>query len=201
MGKNKPWVIKSFKHDGQPHRMWMENWLVPNKIIAAEQTGEAWVLVNNHTRVKEKNGNIWRSHAPAVVFLIAGKWYNIVGFPSDGGVRYYCNMASPPYQYGNIITYIDYDLDVLLSVNGRLQVVDRDEFEQHTLKYKYPAEVIEYVEQARAEILEMAAQRQWPFHDAVVYDCYRWYKQHHKGGRPLEHKNQSTAKGRGAWSR
>ena len=48
---------------------------------------------------------------------IPQEWYNIVALLEDGGIRYYCNVASPPYSSKQIITYIDYDLERIQKEN------------------------------------------------------------------------------------
>ena len=44
---------------------------------------------------------------------------------------------------GSTLRWIDLDLDVEVHEDGHPELVDEDEFEEHQLRYRYPAEVIE----------------------------------------------------------
>ena len=69
------------------------------------------------------------SRVPGVAFFIPETWYNIVALIDPDGIRYYCNIASPPYDGQGVITYIDYDLDVIVHSGGDVRIVDRDEYD------------------------------------------------------------------------
>lgn len=134
MNDNPIYVIKSFKHNGHLHRMWLENWPVPQDSLFPEHKAEPIrVLINSQTRIQEADGREWVSKIPSVAFFPAGRWFNVIALLEEQGIRFYCNIASPPFvnEADRTITYIDYDLDVIRSANGEVHVVDRDEFELH----------------------------------------------------------------------
>ncbi|MEV5029379.1 DUF402 domain-containing protein [Paenibacillus sp. LPE1-1-1.1] len=171
-------VIKSFKHNGHIHRTWHQNWLVPDELLAVEHKAEAIkVLINSQTPIQESDGKIWVSRVPAVSFFIPGQWFNVVALLEEGGVRYYCNIASPPYLQGEVLTYIDYDLDVIRTVDGERFVVDQDEYEMHKAAYHYPKMVDDKVQEGLAALLHRIDQSQSPFHDQLVAMYYEaWLK-------------------------
>ena len=76
---------------------------------------------------------------PGVSFFIPGKWYNVVALLDGDGIRFYCNVASPPYlnKKNHAVTYIDYDLDVIRTAEGEILVVDQDEYDTHKKRYHY----------------------------------------------------------------
>ena len=53
------------------------------------------------------------------------------------GIYYYCNLASPSLYDGEAIKNIDYDLDVKLFPDGRIEILDEDEYEQHGREMGY----------------------------------------------------------------
>ncbi|ANE45429.1 hypothetical protein SY83_02800 [Paenibacillus swuensis] len=177
MGTYSSSVIKSFKHDGHLHRMWLENWLVPEVMLHKDHASESMlVLINSQTKIQEADGKQWVSRIPAVSFFIPGQWFNVVALIEDQGVRYYCNVASPPYKNGNVITYIDYDLDVIRHSNGDIQVVDQDEYDTHRLKLHY-SEVVEHkVQEGLKQLLERVNNRIPPFQDDIVQHYYNTWK-------------------------
>ncbi|MFC5404535.1 DUF402 domain-containing protein [Cohnella soli] len=170
-------VIKSFKHNGSVHRVWLENWLVPaGKLHPRHAHEDVWVLLNDHTAIVEADGKEWVSRVPAVSFFMPDRWYNVVALIEDKGIRYYCNLASPPYRYGNVITYIDYDLDVSFMPDGTVVELDRDEFFKHKEMFRYGEDVEARVEAALLELRGAIADRAVPFGDEVVYGYYEEWK-------------------------
>lgn len=170
-------LIKSFKHDGHLHRVWLENWRVPReKLKPGHRKKDIQVFVNCQTRIRESDGREWVSRIPGVSFFLPGKWYNVVALLEDEGVRYYCNVASPFYQSGNVLTYIDYDLDVILNHKGEVHVLDEDEYNKHKKMYHYSLEVEEKVKAGLEELLELVQQRQEPIDDGAVQAYYRLWR-------------------------
>jgi hypothetical protein len=151
--------------------------MVPQEQMAAEHVAaELMVCVNHNTIIQEGNGKTWQSRIPGVTFFLPNEWYNVVALIEQTGVRYYCNMSSKALLNGNVITYIDYDLDVVLYPNGKVIVVDRDEFVENSKKYRYPPAVIENVESALRRLLKRIEVRDTPFTDKYVMEYYQLWK-------------------------
>ncbi|BBH22696.1 UPF0374 protein [Paenibacillus baekrokdamisoli] len=173
-----PSIIKSFKHDGHLHRMWLENWLVPDKLLHPDHAAESMhVFINRQTPIQEADGKQWISRVPAVSFFIPGQWFNVVGLLEEAGVRYYCNIASPPFFQNEVLTYIDYDLDIIISHRGVSQVVDQEEYELHKTLYHYSAEVNQKVIEGLHALEARIDQGQAPFnHEAIIAYYEMWNK-------------------------
>ncbi|MDF2671012.1 MAG: hypothetical protein K0R67_3318 [Paenibacillus sp.] len=172
-----PYIIKSFKHDGHLHRMWLHNWLVPKERMFQEHAEESmYILVNSQTRIREGDGKEWVSRIPSVAFFIPGQWYNIVSLIEEQGIRYYCNIASPPYVSGKVLTYIDYDLDVIRTIDGGVLVVDQEEYEQHKADYHYPDIVDRKVKSGMDGLLQRIKGSHSPFEDERVMAYYQMWK-------------------------
>lgn len=176
MNKYEECVIKSFKHDGHLHRVWQQNWLVPHaELFENHQDENMIVVINRQTPIMESDGKKWVSRVPAVSFFIPGCWYNVVALIEDKGVRYYCNIASPVYFFDGIITYIDYDLDVILTHDGHCYVVDEDEYEMHKLLYHYSPEVEAKAQKGLQHLMDRIEMKNAPFQDQQVKYYYeRW---------------------------
>ncbi|XEC93914.1 DUF402 domain-containing protein [Paenibacillus tarimensis] len=172
-----PCIIKSFKHNGHLHRMWLKNWRIPQERLAPVHADESMiVLINEQTTIQEADGKLWTSKVPAVSFFIPKNWFNIVALLEDSGIRYYCNVASPPYLHENVLTYIDYDLDVILTPDKGMFVVDRDEYEQHKSVYRYPLLVEDKVKEGLRQLTERIRSNRQPFDDKLVYAYYDHWK-------------------------
>lgn len=178
MDKYPTCIIKSFKHDGHLHRMWLENWLIPAEMLHETHAAEGMsALINCQTRIQEADGKQWISKIPAVSFFIPGQWFNVVALLEDAGTRYYCNIASPPYVNGNVITYIDYDLDVIRLPGGEVHIVDREEYELHRQMYHYPPVVDEKAAGGLDAVLARIRQGEPPFQDEIIRSYYEHWKQ------------------------
>ncbi|WP_138755823.1 DUF402 domain-containing protein [Paenibacillus sinopodophylli] len=177
-------VIKSFKHNGHIHRTWQQNWLVPDELLEeGHKAEEMKVFINRQTPIQESDGKIWISRVPAVSFFIPKQWFNIVALMEEGGVRYYCNIASPPYLQGDVLTYIDYDLDVIRTVSGERTIVDQDEYELHKATYHYPKMVDDKVQEGLQALLQRMDRNQSPFEDQLVTRYYEaWAKRSEEVG-------------------
>ncbi|WP_020619682.1 DUF402 domain-containing protein [Paenibacillus daejeonensis] len=173
-------TIKSFKHDGRLHRMWMDNLLVPeSRLVPEHAEASIIVLINEHTPIQEASGKVWTSRVPAVSFFMPGLWFNVVALLEEPGIRYYCNVASPPYLHKDVLTYIDYDLDVIKLADGSVFEVDRDEYEQHKITYRYSRLVTRKVEDGLRMLRDRIACAGAPFNDTIVYAYYNAWKQQH----------------------
>lgn len=164
-----PCKIKSFKHDGSLHRVWQDNWRVPPALLDSEHAAESMeVLLNDHTPVREADGSEWISKVPAAAFFLPGEWFNVVALLENGGIRYYCNIASPFMLYDDVLTYIDYDLDVVLLPDGSRQELDRNEYERHSLEYRYDDNVARQIEIGLRRLYERMDQGAAPFREEPV---------------------------------
>ncbi len=169
--------IKSFKHDGHLHRTWLVNWRIPPEMLEPEYRN-MYVFMNCHTRIIEADGKEWTSRVPGIAFFIPQCWYNIVALLEEGGVRYYCNIASPPYldQAHHTLTYIDYDLDVVVWPSGDTQLLDEHEYEIHRRQYHYSSTVEDKVQSGMNALRAKIASGSPPFGDDQLKAYYRVWR-------------------------
>lgn len=93
------------------------------------------------------------------------RWYNVFRFHSpDGRFRgYYCNVNMPPVLVESTLDYVDLDIDVIVSVDGTVAVVDEDEFEENAVRFKYPRFIRSRAQAAVDELVLLARSRVFPF--------------------------------------
>lgn len=175
-------IIKSFKNDGSLHRVWLENWQVPDRLLHPRHASEdMWIFVNDRTTIREADGKEWISRVPAVSFFIPGEWFNVVALIEEKGIRYYCNVASPPYRYADVLTYIDYDLDMVLMPDGTSFELDRDEYDRHKEEYHYTSSVQEQIGEGLGRLQDRIASQASPFDDDEVRRYYSEWHAHIAG--------------------
>lgn len=173
--------IISYKHDGQVHRTWIHNWRLPDDALLPDDLIDApLIMINDYTRVVEADGREWLGASPAIVYFYPKSWFNVVALLEKEGVRYYCNVISPPIAAVDHVSYVDYDLDVVVASNGTYQVLDRDEFAQHQLLYQYSEKVVEQAELGLTSLLQRVKREQAPFGAERAKHYYRWWREHNQ---------------------
>jgi protein associated with RNAse G/E len=163
--------VCSYKHDGSVHRIWQKSMLV-------KRTDEYLALVNNSTLIQESDGRVWQSRDPAVTYFFKDQWYNVICMLRPSGIYYYCNIASPYVEKDNTILYIDYDLDLSLSPNDNLKVLDEIEYYQHAFEMEYPPKIDIITKSTLKSLMHKLMNREFPFSDEQVLECYQLFKEY-----------------------
>jgi protein associated with RNAse G/E len=93
------------------------------------------------------------------------RWYSVFRFREPSGElrNYYCNINLAAELDGDILTFIDLDIDVLVAPDFSTRVLDEDEFAANSARYNYPADVLDAVPKVLAELLGMIKRRDYPF--------------------------------------
>lgn len=98
------------------------------------------------------------------------RWYNIFRFLSPGGNlrNYYCNVNMPARFENGVIDYVDLDIDVLVWPDGSHTVLDMDEFEENSVRFRYPVEVRAKALASLAELISNKEDRKFPFDNDLI---------------------------------
>ncbi len=93
------------------------------------------------------------------------RWYNVYANYDEQEVfsHLYCNVAMPPVVDANTLRFVDLDLDVRFYPGGRYEILDEDEFIEHSKQYQYPEWLQARARQALNEVMEAAASKLPPF--------------------------------------
>lgn len=161
--------IHSYKHDGIMHRIW-------RNAIVIKQTDEYLILGNYKTRVIEADGRNWMTKEPAICYFFKDLWFNVIGMLKKDGIYYYCNLSSPYVYDGEAVKYIDYDLDVRISADGKYKILDQEEYLRHQIKYNYPEAVKKIVEAELNVLLKMYKNKAEPFTHDFIRHYYEEFK-------------------------
>jgi uncharacterized protein len=81
------------------------------------------------------------------VMLVPGEGDWIASWHAGSETEIYVDVTTCPARNGDVIEAVDLDLDVIRRRDGRVMLVDEDEFAEHQVLLGYPAEVI-----ARAQV-------------------------------------------------
>ena len=93
------------------------------------------------------------------------RWYNVFRFSQPTGElrNYYCNISVPPSFDGNVLSYVDLDLDILVAPDLSYQILDADDFERNCKAYGRSHEIRENAQRASDEVIGMIQSREFPF--------------------------------------
>ena len=160
--------VQSFKHDGSLHRTWSLGFVI-------EANSERTVVVTNKTWVTEADGRKWYTREPAICFFYPNHWFNILCMMRKTGVYYYCNLASPAIYDGEALKHIDYDLDVKVFPDGKIVLLDEDEYDDHSREMNYPETIKTIIEDELQELLDWIEQKRTPFKTEELHEMFKVY--------------------------
>lgn len=156
----RPIHVVSTKYDGSPH------WEFDCFYVLED--GPLIVATNFAGQVLRNKAGQWPTPYDVRNHFWQDRWYNVMRCdrPKGGGLEYYyCNVTTPTMYDGENIRYVDLDLDVRVFADGRIELLDEDEFVEHSERMGYPADVIEQARSAADELQQLAASRAFPFSD------------------------------------
>ncbi len=171
--KGEKYFIHSYKHDGSIHRAWDE-------AVALEVCDDYIVFGNERTKVTEKNGSVWKTREPAVMFFFKERWFNIIAQLKKDGLYFYCNVASPFIIEEGAIKYIDYDLDLRVFPSGRLKVLDEMEYAYHRNKMKYSEELDLCIKKGLEDVMSLFKSYPDFLEEKNIRNYYEIYKEEKK---------------------
>jgi uncharacterized protein len=93
------------------------------------------------------------------------RWYNVFRFSDTSRQlrNFYCNVNMPPSFDGEVLSYVDLDIDVLVEPGFSYQVLDLEDFETNAERYDYPEKVQENAWRAVDELISLIEARAFPF--------------------------------------
>ena len=80
----------------------------------------------------------------------------------------YCNVAKPAIFEKDTISFVDLDLDYIMDQHSGWKVVDEEEFEENSIKYKYPEALKKEDTLALDRLKEKVAKNKFPFNEEII---------------------------------
>ena len=104
---------------------------------------------------------------PFVVLVPENEWWTVVHTSPGADADLYVDIAAPAkWETPELVTIVDLDLDVIRWPDGRVELVDEDEFLEHQTVLGYPAWMIDSARAAAARAVVAAERRVEPFGSA-----------------------------------
>jgi uncharacterized protein len=154
-------AVRVLKYDGSESRRWLarlreriDSLLILDAQFDAEVQHELLGTIERGTKTIE--------------YYWLDRWYSVFQFLNDDGKPrlHYGNVNTPPQLKDNVLTYIDLDIDIMVSPELNYRILDLDEFECNAALYGYPDEMQVRARQATDELISLIEARGFPFSDS-----------------------------------
>jgi protein associated with RNAse G/E len=155
---NKTVIVNARKFDGGIHRSW--------ECDLIEQAGDLLIFIGVFkNEITHPDLGVIRPDTISYEYYWLNRWYNVFRFHEPNGDfrNFYCNVNSPPKFESGILDYVDLDVDVLISKNFEIEVLDIEEYRINSEKYRYSDEIKKNVKSSVSELIYLAENRQFPF--------------------------------------
>jgi uncharacterized protein len=150
-------TVNSRKHDGSIQRQWQCDLIsaIDNEIVLK---GEFSSTIEHAALGIIARGTV------SYEYFWTDRWYNVFRFHGPTGElrNYYCNISAPPTISADVLDYIDLDIDVVVWPNGSHQILDLEEFEENSVSFGYPPEVLSKASESLAELLSLIRSARLP---------------------------------------
>lgn len=173
LDKSSMFQIKSYKHDRTLHRIWTEN-------IVLDQTEHELIGMNHHTPVIESNGKRWVTEDPSLFYFHKQYWFNIIHVFNHKRRYFYCNISSPFICHDAVLSYTDYDLDILVYEDFSYEILDEDEYQVNKEVMGYDASTKVEIQKAVSLLKRWITYRQGPFQLGFVDKWYKYGQTYYK---------------------
>ncbi|MFD1424199.1 uncharacterized protein DUF402 [Laceyella sediminis] len=106
---------------------------------------------------------------PSLEFFSFTEWFTAaMQFENGQIVSYYCNVAMPSTVHGDVVRFVDLDLDLVKKAESDWQVVDEDEFRDNSVTYQYPEELIHQAVSSLDSLRLKIANGEFPFDETLL---------------------------------
>ena len=136
--------------------------------LLGEDEWGTWLRIERGYAHSHPDGRAGHFPAARTLLVPRDRWW-VATFrhepESHGGCELYIDVATPAERDDGRITSIDLDLDVLRFTDGRVELADEDEFEEHQGTLSYPADVVRVAAEMAQALMVAARRRDEPFGD------------------------------------
>ncbi|HJM76561.1 MAG TPA: DUF402 domain-containing protein [Dehalococcoidia bacterium] len=154
----RPILIESTKYDGSPHYKF-------DATLLSHDGPLLTALVEARTVMDGYRGNVTIRTSFTALFWTDRHYNAYQNFRPVGGrgVFVYANVGTPAQLDGDVIRWVDLDLDVFIDGNREVTLDDVGEFEEHRERFGYPDDLVAEICAARDELLKLAHAGEYPF--------------------------------------
>ena len=136
--------------------------------LLGEDEHGAWLWGAKGRTVRRGEAHEFTTEQDSLFLIPPGAWWALSWWLGHETIELYVNIQTPAVWSGDLLTTVDVDLDVIRFTDGRVEVVDRDEFELHQARYGYPEDLVVTTERVTAQAFDLTVANTPPFDGAVA---------------------------------
>lgn len=155
--------------------VWLERRKWPDShhySVAAAFLGDdehgTWLASPVGTRVIRPDGSEVAGWFDVVSLVPRDEWFLLHFWYDHPEVQIYVDICTPPVWSGRGVKTVDLDLDVVVWNDGRIEVVDEDEFAEHRVALAYPDELVAGARRSTDDVVARLTGDQPPFATAAA---------------------------------
>jgi hypothetical protein len=122
-----------------------------------------WYVLPGGATVQKGNDPERKFPATSAILVQEGAWWFAHWNTDPGSPALYIDVSTPSRIENGVLHTVDLDLDVIRDRDGRVEVIDQDEFLLHQKQLAYPDELIENAERSAREIEAAVTRGDEPF--------------------------------------
>lgn len=119
-----------------------EHYQLEARWLGRDRAG-GWIHAASGTIVTRDDDEPWPLPGGFVALAPVDEWWVASFYPAHPELSIYVDITTPPEWDGSRLTFIDLDLDVICRLDGTVEIIDQDEFEENRTTYDYPDELVE----------------------------------------------------------
>ena len=159
---NETRTVQVRKYDERLHYEWTSRLIEENDDSILLYAGPGRTL-QHHTRQARYT---YQSHS-LECFMRHDGFTVQLDLEADGSIRHYCNIGLVPRLDGDVIEFIDLDLDLVADGGGEWRLVDEDEFAVNRVRFGYPDDVVTYVWNTIEDVNRRIDLGKFPFDESL----------------------------------
>ncbi len=151
-------------------RKWpdLEHWQFDARRLGDDEHG-TWLYVPRATVARRGRERPRQLATGFVLCVPAHAWWLAEFYWDHPWHEVYVNIGTPPTWGTGRVRQVDLDLDVVRRVDGTVEILDEDEFQEHQFELEYPPEVIDGARTATDLAVRMLRRGDEPFGGASAH--------------------------------
>ncbi|MDZ4699336.1 MAG: DUF402 domain-containing protein [Rhodothermales bacterium] len=121
------------------------------------------------------HGKSYTNRNGMLQYYFTDRWYNVMHMCDSTGSDWamYINLCAPAVLDGDTLTWVDLDLDYLVTLDGEVKLLDEEEFAQNSKRWRYPKAMVDTVRDVTDNLAGLIDDAAFPFNHIEQREAYR----------------------------
>lgn len=156
-----PVTVQFYKYGGALH------WGIETRRLGEDQWG-IWLAY-------PEGANRWKGHEkrspnpdPGVVCVPHDDWWLMLYSPAHSTITHFIDVNTPGRWSDGQVELIDLDLDIVVNIDGSVEIDDEDEFAAHQVDLGYPSSMIDRARSTADRLLAEVSTGEEPYFETAA---------------------------------